>query len=50
MKIKNQKLKQIAIKRKLQFEDYKKFLEVTQLENKTNNLEENKIDVKIFIS
>ena len=50
MKIKNGKLKQISIKRKLKFEDYKKFLEVTQLENKINYLEENKIDVKIFIS
>ena len=30
---------------KLKFEDYKNCLEITQLENKINQLEENKIDV-----
>ena len=32
----------------LQFEDYKYCLEATQLANKTNHLEKNKIDVNIY--
>ena len=35
--------KRCVIKRKLKFEDYKNFLEATQLENKVNHLEKNKI-------
>ena len=34
-----------VIKRKLEFEDYKNYLEATQLENKINYLEKNKLDV-----
>ena len=33
------------IKRKLEFEDYKHFLEATQFENKINQLEKNNVDV-----
>ena len=34
------------IKRKIKFENYKNCLEVTELENETNFLEKNKIDIK----
>ena len=34
-----------VIKRKLKFEDYKNCLEATHIENKINNLEQNKTDV-----
>ena len=34
-----------VIKRKLTFENYKKCLEATHIENKINNLEKNKTDV-----
>ena len=45
MKIKKAKsTKKFVIKRKLKFEDYKNCLEATQIENKINHLEENKID------
>ena len=37
-----------AIKRKLKFENYKKYLEATELENKINYLEKNKIDIDSF--
>ena len=37
--------KKCVIKRKLRFEDYKNCLEATQLENKINQLEKNKIHV-----
>ena len=37
--------KKCIIKRKLKFEDHKKCLEATQLENKINHLEKYKIDV-----
>ena len=37
--------KKCVIKRKLKFEHYKKCLEETQLENKINYLEKNKIDI-----
>ena len=33
------------IKRKLIFENYKNCLEATQLENKINHIEKNKIDI-----
>ena len=36
--------KKCIIKRKLKFENYKSCLEATQLENKINHLEKNKID------
>ena len=37
--------KRCVIKRNPKFEDYKNYLEATQLENKINHLEKNKIDV-----
>ena len=37
-----------VVKQKLKLEDYKHCLEVTQLENKINQLEKNKSDVGIF--
>ena len=37
--------KECAIKRKLKFENYENCLEATQLENKINYLEKNKIDI-----
>ena len=37
--------KKCVIKRKLKFENYKNCLEVTQLENKLNYLEQNKIKI-----
>ena len=37
--------KRCVIKRKLNFEDHKNCLEVTQLENKINHLEKNQIDI-----
>ena len=36
------------MKRKLNFENYKNCLEATQLLNKINNLEKNKIDIDNF--
>ena len=38
VKIKKQKGKKYAIKRKCKFEDYKNFLETSQLSNKINHL------------
>ena len=38
-----------VIKRKLKFEHYKNCLEATQLENKINNLEINKIYIDSFL-
>ena len=43
MKIKKQKAQKSVIKRKLKFENYKNCLEATQLENKVNHIEKNKI-------
>ena len=37
--------KKCVIKRKLKFENYKSCLEATQLENKMNYLEKNKINI-----
>ena len=37
--------KKCVIKRKLKLEDYKNCLEATQIENKINHLEKNKIDM-----
>ena len=37
-----------VIKRKLKSERHKNFFDVTQLENKTNHLEKNKIDIVYF--
>ena len=48
VKIKKQKTKACVIKRKLKFENYKNFLEATQLENKINHLEKIKSDIDIF--
>ena len=46
MKIKKTKgTKKCVVKRKLKFEDYKHCSEATQLENKINRLEKNKLDV-----
>ena len=38
--------KKFIIKKKLKFEGYKNCLEATQLENKINHLEKNKIDIE----
>ena len=45
VKIKMPKTQKNVIKRKLKFENYKSCLEVTQLENKINHLENNKINI-----
>ena len=46
MKIKKQKAqKKCVIKRKLKFKDYKKCLEVAQIERKINYFKKNRIDV-----
>ena len=46
MKIKKQKAqKKCVTKRQLKFENYENCLEATQLENKKNDLEKNKIDI-----
>ena len=45
VKIKKQKTQKCVIKIKLKFENYKNCLEATQLENKINYLETNKIDI-----
>ena len=37
--------KKCVIKRKLKFENYKSYLEATQLENKIKHLEKNRIDI-----
>ena len=37
--------KKCVIRRKLKFQNYKKCLEATQLENKINHLEKNKINI-----
>ena len=50
MKIKKQKAqKKCVIKRKLKFENYKNCLEATQLENKINYREKNKMDIDFYI-
>ena len=50
VKIKKAKVtKNCVIKRKLKFENYKNCLEATQLENKINHLEKNKVDIDSFI-
>ena len=41
-------LKQCIIKRKLQFEDCKNCLKVTELENKINQLVKNKVNIDSF--
>ena len=43
MKIKKQK-PQKSVKKKIKFDDNKHCLEATQLENKTNQLEKNKVN------
>ena len=43
-KDKNQKHKKCVVKRKLKFEEYKHYLEATQLENKINHLEKNTLN------
>ena len=45
MKIKKQKAKKCAIKRKLKFQDYKNCLEATQSDSKVKYLEKNKTDI-----
>ena len=45
MKIKKQKAKKCAIKRKLKFQDYKNCLEATQFDSKVKYLEKNKTDI-----
>ena len=45
VKIQKQKAQKSVMKRKLKFENYKNCLEATQLENKTNHLEKNQIDI-----
>ena len=44
VKIKKQKAQKSVTKRKLKFQGYKNCLEVTQIENKINHIEKNKID------
>ena len=44
-KDKNQKHKKCVVKRKLKFEEYKHYLEATQLENKINHLEKNTLNI-----
>ena len=49
VKIKKQKTqKKYVRRRKLKFKNYKNCLEAPQLENKTNHLEKNKIDIDNF--
>ena len=38
--------KRFVTRRKLKFKNYKNFLEATQLENRINHLEKNKIDIE----
>ena len=45
---KGKSTKKCVIKRKLNFENYKNCLKATQLENKINHLEKNKIDIDII--
>ena len=45
VKIKKQKVQESVIKRRFKCENYKNCLEATQLENKLNHLEKNKIDI-----
>ena len=45
VKIKKQKVQESVIKRRFKCENYKNCLEATQLENKLNYLEKNKIDI-----
>ena len=45
MKIKKQKAQKSVVKNKLHFEDYKIFSKGTQLENKINNPEKNKVNI-----
>ena len=44
VKVKKQKAQKVCIKRKFIFEKYKNCLEASQIENKINYLEKNKID------
>ena len=44
VKIKHKRNKKVHQKRKLKFKDYKNCLKATQLENKTNQLEKNKVN------
>ena len=44
-KDKNQKHKKCVVKRKLKFEEYKHYLEATQLEIKINHLEKNTLNI-----
>ena len=43
--IKQKKQKSCVIKGKLKFEDYKNYLKVTEIENKINQLKNNKVNV-----
>ena len=45
VKIKKQKAQKSLSKKKLKFENYKNCLKATQLDNKTNHLENNQIDI-----
>ena len=45
MKIKKQEAQKSILKGKLKFEDYKHCLDATQLDNKINKLEKNKLDM-----
>ena len=49
MQVKNQKIKKMCHKKKFKFEDYKNYLETTQLENKIIHINNNKTDVKSLI-
>ena len=48
LKIKKQKTQKVCHKKKFKFENYKNCLEATQLENKINHIEKNKIHTDSF--
>ena len=48
VKIKKQKAQKVYHKKKFKFENYKNCLEATQLENKINHIEKNKIHTDSF--
>ena len=45
MQVKKPKAQKCAVKRKIRFEDHERCLEAIQLENKTNYLEKNNLNV-----
>ena len=45
VEVKKQKIQKVDRERELKFENYKHWLEASQLENRRNHLEQNKIDI-----